>query len=68
MSRSAGTAVTLRDLLSRGHTGSRVRRCLLGVHYRKHMEFNDETLDAACRELARRPRGRGLRAGRRAEG
>ncbi|MBM4396389.1 MAG: cysteine--tRNA ligase [Deltaproteobacteria bacterium] len=53
MSRSAGTAVTLRDLLARGYTGSQVRWCLLGVHYRKHMEFNDETLDAACRELAR---------------
>jgi cysteinyl-tRNA synthetase len=53
MSRSAGSALTLRDLLGRGYSGSQVRYYLLGVHYRRPLEFSFEGLDAACRELAR---------------
>ncbi len=53
MSRSAGSALTLRDLLSRGYSGSQVRYFLLGVHYRRPVEFSFDKLDAACRELAR---------------
>lgn len=53
MSRSAGTALTLRDLLGRGYTGSQVRWYLLGVHYRRAFDFSFEGLDAACKELAR---------------
>lgn len=53
MSRSAGSAVTLRDLVGRGYTGSQVRWFLLGVQYRRPLEFGYEALDAACRELAR---------------
>ncbi len=53
MSRSAGSAVTLRDLLDRGYTGSQARWFLLGVHYRRPLEFDFDALDTACRELAR---------------
>jgi cysteinyl-tRNA synthetase len=53
MSRSAGTALTLRDLLSRGYTGSQVRYFLLQTHYRRPVEFSFARLDAACKELAR---------------
>ncbi len=53
MSRSTGSALTLRDLLGRGYTGSQVRYYLLGVHYRHPLEFSFDGLDAACRELAR---------------
>jgi cysteinyl-tRNA synthetase len=53
MSRSAGTAVTLRDLLSRGYSGNQVRYFLLQTHYRRPLAFSFEKLDAACKELAR---------------
>ncbi|HEY3353113.1 MAG TPA: cysteine--tRNA ligase [Polyangia bacterium] len=53
MSRSAGTALTLRDLLGRGYTGSEVRYFLLLVHYRRPCDFSFAGLDAARRELAR---------------
>jgi cysteinyl-tRNA synthetase len=53
MSRSAGTALTLRDLLARGYTGSQVRWFLLGVHYRKALDFTFPALDGAARELTR---------------
>jgi cysteinyl-tRNA synthetase len=53
MSRSSGTALTLRDLLGRGYTGSQVRYCLLHIHYRRPAEFSLEKLDLACKELAR---------------
>ncbi len=53
MSRSAGTALTLRDLLSRGYTGSQVRYFLLQTHYRRPVDFSFERLDAACKQLAR---------------
>jgi cysteinyl-tRNA synthetase len=53
MSRSAGTALTLRDLLAQGYTGSQVRYYLLSVHYRRHLTFSLPSLDAACKELER---------------
>jgi len=53
MSRSAGSALTLRDLLGRGYSGSQVRYFLLHTHYRRQMDFSFERLDAACKELAR---------------
>ena len=53
MSRSAGTALTLRDLLARGYTGSQVRYYLLGVHYRRPLDFDISRLDAAVKELGR---------------
>lgn len=54
MSRSAGSAVTLRDLLAKGYTGSQVRWFLLGqAHYRRPLDFDQEALDQSCRELAR---------------
>jgi cysteinyl-tRNA synthetase len=53
MSRSTGNALTLRDLLSRGYTGSQVRYFLLTVHYRRPLDFSFERLDSACKELAR---------------
>jgi cysteinyl-tRNA synthetase len=53
MSRSAGTAVTLRDLAGRGYTGSQVRYALLQAHYRRHLDFSFDMLDAARRELER---------------
>ena len=53
MSRSAGSALTFRDLAGRGYSGSQVRFALLLVHYRRHRDFSFDRLDAACRELAR---------------
>jgi len=53
MSRSAGSALTLRDLASRGYTGSQVRYFLLHTHYRRQIDFSFARLDAACKELAR---------------
>jgi cysteinyl-tRNA synthetase len=53
MSRSAGTALTLRDLTARGYTGSEVRYYLLCVHYRRQFDFSFAGLEAARKELAR---------------
>jgi len=53
MSRSAGSALTLRDLLGRGYSGSQVRYFLLQTHYRRQVDFSFARLDAACKELAR---------------
>jgi cysteinyl-tRNA synthetase len=53
MSRSAGSAVTLRDLVDRGYTGSEVRWFLLGAHYRRPLDFGFDVLDNARRELSR---------------
>ena len=53
MSRSAGTSLTLRDLLGRGYSGSVVRYLLLGTHYRRNLDFSFEALDGAARELGR---------------
>jgi cysteinyl-tRNA synthetase len=53
MSRSSGSALTLRDLLCRGYSGSQVRYFLLQTHYRRQADFSFARLDAACKELAR---------------
>lgn len=53
MSRSSGSALTLRDLLGRGYSGSQVRYFLLQTHYRRQVDFSFARLDAACRELER---------------
>jgi cysteinyl-tRNA synthetase len=53
MSRSSGTALTLRDLLGRGYSGSQLRYFLLQIHYRRQFEFSFARLDAAVKELAR---------------
>ncbi|MFH1146898.1 MAG: cysteine--tRNA ligase [Pseudomonadota bacterium] len=53
MSRSAGTYVTLRDLLDQGYTGREVRFFLIGTHYRKPLNFSPQKLRAARTSLAR---------------
>jgi cysteinyl-tRNA synthetase len=53
MSRSSGTALTLRDLLGRGYTGSQIRYFLLQIHYRRQFDFSFARLDAARKELGR---------------
>ena len=53
MSRSSGTALTLRDLLGRGYTGSQIRYFLLQTHYRRQFDFSFARLDAARKELGR---------------
>jgi cysteinyl-tRNA synthetase len=53
MSRSSGTALTLRDLLGRGYSGSQLRYFLLQTHYRRQCDFSFARLDAARKELAR---------------
>jgi len=53
MSRSSETALTLRDLLGRGYSGSQLRYFLLQIHYRRQAEFSFARLDAAAKELAR---------------
>jgi cysteinyl-tRNA synthetase len=53
MSRSSGTALTLRDLLGRGYSGSQLRYFLLQIHYRRPFDFSFARLDAAGKELAR---------------
>ena len=53
MSRSAGSALTLRDLVDRGYTGSEVRWFLLGAPYRRPLDFTFDGLDNARRELSR---------------
>lgn len=44
MSPEAGNAVTLRDLLQKGFSGSEVRYFLLGTHYRKPLQFSLKNL------------------------
>jgi cysteinyl-tRNA synthetase len=53
MSRSSGTALTLRDLLARGYSGAQLRYFLLQIHYRRQADFSFARLDAASKELAR---------------
>jgi cysteinyl-tRNA synthetase len=53
MSRSSGTALTLRDLLGRGYTGSQIRYFLLQTHYRRQADFSFARLEAARKELGR---------------
>ncbi|MBW2735482.1 MAG: cysteine--tRNA ligase, partial [Deltaproteobacteria bacterium] len=53
MSRAAGNAVTVQDLLERGYTGRQVRHFLLSTHYRQPLRFSYAALDAACEALNR---------------
>ncbi len=53
MSRSAGTAVSVRDLLERGYQGRHIRMLLLGQHYRQPLHFSYEALDATVGAMAR---------------
>ena len=53
MSRSAGNAVTLRDLLKMGYTGRQVRFFLLRTHYRRPLHYSREYLDEAVKALER---------------
>jgi cysteinyl-tRNA synthetase len=53
MSRSAGNAVSVRDLLERGYTGRQIRLFVLSTHYRQPLRFSFEALDASCGSLKR---------------
>ena len=53
MSEDAGNVVTLGEVLEQGYTGRELRFLLLGVHYRKPMDFSLRRLDSARRSLMR---------------
>lgn len=53
MSKSLGNFYTLRDLLSKGYTGSQIRYLLLQTHYRTQLNFTFSGLDAAQKTLER---------------
>lgn len=53
MSKSLGNFYTLRDLLSKGYTGSQVRYMLLQSHYRTQLNFTLSGLDSAASTLER---------------
>lgn len=53
MSRSAGNAVTLQDILDKGYTGREARWMLLSVHYRQPLNYSEEKLKAARAALQR---------------
>lgn len=53
MSRSAGNAVTLKDLLKRGYSARDVRYLLLSTHYRQPLSYSEEKLRAAGAALKR---------------
>ncbi|HEX16529.1 MAG TPA: cysteine--tRNA ligase [Deltaproteobacteria bacterium] len=53
MSREASNAVTLRELLEKGFSGSEVRYFLLGTHYRKPLQFSLKNLLSSRRALGR---------------
>jgi cysteinyl-tRNA synthetase len=48
MSKSEGTAYTVRDLVARGYDPMAFRYLLLQGHYRQPLEFSFESLDAAA--------------------
>ena len=52
MSKSVGNVTLVRDLLTDA-PGEAIRLALLSAHYRKPLEWNDETLPRACRALDR---------------
>jgi cysteinyl-tRNA synthetase len=52
MSKSVGNVTLVRDLLTAA-PGEAIRLALLAAHYRKPLEWNDETLPRACRALDR---------------
>ncbi len=53
MSKSLGNFYTLRDLTSRGWSGTHVRYLLLSTHYRSQLNFTFQGLDAAKASLQR---------------
>jgi cysteinyl-tRNA synthetase len=53
MSRSAGNAVTLKDILNLGYTAREVRYLLLSTHYRQPLSYSEEKLKAARAALRR---------------
>ncbi|MDX9723290.1 MAG: cysteine--tRNA ligase [Myxococcota bacterium] len=53
MSRSAGTAVTVRELLERGYEGRHLRFFLLGQYYRQPLHFSFAALDATVVAVTR---------------
>jgi len=53
MSKSLGNLYTLDDLLAKGFSAAEVRYALVSGHYRKHLNFTFETVDAARGNLQR---------------
>ncbi len=53
MSRSAGNAVSVRDLLARGFTGRLIRCFMLSTHYRQPLHFSEHGLEATRISLRR---------------
>jgi len=53
MSKSLGNFYTLRDLLSRGYTGTQVRYMLLHTHYKTQLNFTFSGLDGIKESLNR---------------
>jgi cysteinyl-tRNA synthetase len=53
MSRSAGNAVTLEELLGLGYSAREVRYLLLSTHYRQSLSYSEEKLQAARAALKR---------------
>ena len=53
MSRSAGNAVTLKDLTHLGYSGREVRYLLLSTQYRQPLSYSEEKLKAARAALGR---------------
>ncbi len=53
MSVESGNVVTLQDVLDKGYTGREIRFMLLGVHYRKSLQFTFKKLDAIRKALKR---------------
>jgi cysteinyl-tRNA synthetase len=53
MSRSAGNAVTLKDIRDLGYTAREIRYLLLSTHYRQPLSYSEERLKAARAALRR---------------
>ncbi len=53
MSRSAGNAVTLRDVLTLGYSAREIRYLLLSTHYRQPVSYSEEGLRASRAALRR---------------
>jgi cysteinyl-tRNA synthetase len=53
MSRSAGNAVTLKDILNLGYTARETRYLLISAHYRQPLSYSEEKLNAAQAALRR---------------
>jgi len=53
MSRRAGNAPTIKELLAEGYSGRAIRYWLLSTHYRKPLTFSRGRLNASAKTLAR---------------